>query len=91
MRGIVVLADVDLPTVADYHDFPRGAGYLANVPFLMQTRILPGLENAPYALVWTHGSMHYSPTNYSELASPDGATPFDSDYRKLHNSHFVPC
>ena len=32
--------------------------------------------------------MHYPPTNYSELASPDGATPFDSDYRKLHNLHF---
>ena len=50
-RGIVVLADVDLPTVAGYCHFPRGAGYLANVPFLMQTRTLPGLENAPYALV----------------------------------------
>ena len=50
-RGIFVLADADLPTVAGYHDFPTGAGYLANVPFLMQTRILPGLENAPYALV----------------------------------------
>ena len=54
-RGILVLADADLPNVADYHDFPTGVGYLANVPFLMQTRILPGLENAPYALVWTHG------------------------------------
>ena len=42
-RGISVLADADLSTVADYHDFPAGAGYLANVPFLMQTRILPGL------------------------------------------------
>ena len=50
-RGIFVLADADLPTVAGYHDFPTGAGYLANVPFLMQTRILPGLEIVPYALV----------------------------------------
>jgi len=50
-REILVPADVDLPTVADYHDFPTGVGYLANVPFLMQTRTLPGLENAPYALV----------------------------------------
>ena len=25
-RGIFVLADVDLPTVADYHDFPTGVG-----------------------------------------------------------------
>ena len=55
VRGISVLADADLPTVAGYHDFPRGAGYLANVPFLMQTRTPPGLENAPYALVSTHG------------------------------------
>jgi len=54
-KGIFVLADVDLPTVAGYHDFPTRAGYLANVPFLMQTRSLPGLENAPYALVLTHG------------------------------------
>ena len=50
-RWIFVLADVDLPTVAGYHDFPTGADYLANVPFLMQTRTLPGLGNAPYALV----------------------------------------
>jgi len=54
-RGIVVLADVDLSTVAGYCHFPRGAGYLANVPFLMQTRILPGLESRPYALLLTHG------------------------------------
>jgi len=54
-RGIVVLAEVDLPTVAGCYHFPTGAGYLANVPFLMQTRILPGLENAPYASVLTHG------------------------------------
>jgi len=88
-RGISVLADVDLPTVAGYHDFPTGAGYLANVPFLMQTRTLPGPESEPYALVSTHGSMHYLSMNYSELASPDGATPSDFDYRKLHNLHFV--
>ena len=50
-RGIFVLADADLPTVAGYRGFPTGAGYLANVPFLMQTRTLPGLGNAPYALV----------------------------------------
>jgi len=55
VRGIFVLADVDLPTVAGYYHFPTGPGYLANVPFLMQTRILPGLENAPYASVLTHG------------------------------------
>ena len=36
-RGTFVLADVALPTVAGYPDFPTGAGYLANVPFLMQT------------------------------------------------------
>ena len=89
-RGIVVLADVDLPTVAGYYHFPTGAGYLANVPFRMQTRTPPGLGNAPYALVSTHGSMHYLPTNYSELASPDGATPFDSDYRMLHSLRFAP-
>ena len=39
-KGIFVLADADLPTVAGYPDFPTGAGYLANVPFLMQTWIL---------------------------------------------------
>jgi len=55
VKGISVLADVDLPTVAGYHDFPTGAGYLANVPFLMQTRTLPGLESEPYASVLTHG------------------------------------
>jgi len=54
-RGIFVLADVDLPTVAGYYHFPTGIGYLANVPFLMQTRILPGLENEPCASVLTHG------------------------------------
>ena len=54
-RGIVVLADVDLPTVAGYRHFPRGAGYPANVPFLMQTRTLPGLESEPYVSVLTHG------------------------------------
>jgi len=55
VRGIFVLADVDLPTVAGYYHLLTGAGYFANVPFLMQTRILPGLENAPYASVLTHG------------------------------------
>jgi len=55
VRGILVLADVDLPTVAGYYHLPTGTGYLASVPFLMPTRILPGLENAPYASVLTHG------------------------------------
>jgi len=55
VREISVLVDVDLPTVAGYYHFPTGAGYFANVPFLMQTRILPGLENEPYASVLTHG------------------------------------
>ena len=54
-KGISVLADVDLPTVAGYPDFPTGAGYLANAPFLMQTWTLPGLESEPYASVLTHG------------------------------------
>jgi len=47
--------DVDLPIAVGYYHFPTGTGYLANVPFLMQTRILPGLENEPYASVLTHG------------------------------------
>jgi len=55
VREISVLVDVDLPTVAGYYHFPTGADYLANVPFLMQTRSLPGLENEPYASVLTHG------------------------------------
>jgi len=55
VRGIFVLVDVDLPTVAGYYHLPTRTDYLANVPFLMQTRILPGLKNAPYASVLTHG------------------------------------
>jgi len=47
--------DVDLPIAVGYYHFPTEAGYLANVPFLMQIRILPGLENEPYASVLTHG------------------------------------
>ena len=54
-RGIFVLADVDWPTVAGCYHFPTGAGCLANVPFLMQTRTLPGLESEPYGSVLTHG------------------------------------
>jgi len=55
VKGLFVLADVDLPMAVDYFHFPPGTGYLANVPFLMQTRILPGLENEPYVSVLTHG------------------------------------
>jgi len=55
VRGVFALADVDLPIAVGYYRFPTGIGYLANVPFLMQTRILPGLENELYASVSTHG------------------------------------
>jgi len=55
VKGIFVLAGVDMPMAAGCCHFPTGAGYLANVPFLMQTRILSGLENEPYASVLTHG------------------------------------
>jgi len=55
VRGFFVLVNVDLPIVAGYYHFPTGADYLANVPFPMQTRTLPGLENAPHASVLTHG------------------------------------
>jgi len=49
VRGFFVLVDVG------YYHFPMGTGYLANVPFLMQTWILPALENEPYASVLMHG------------------------------------
>jgi len=55
VRGVFVLVDVDLPIAVGYYHFQTGTGYLANVPFLMQTRILPGLENELYASVLTHG------------------------------------
>ena len=55
VRGIFVLADVDLPMAVGYYHFPTRTGYLANVPFLMQTRILPDLENELYVSVLTHG------------------------------------
>ena len=55
VKGISVLADADLPIVAGFPDFPTGAGYFANVPFLMQTRTLPGPESEPYVSVLTHG------------------------------------
>jgi len=85
VRGIFVLADVDLPMAVGCYHFLTGTGYLANDLFLMQTRILPGLENEPYASALTHGWMHFLPTNYWLLASPDGATPFCSDYRTSHS------
>ena len=55
VRGVEARGIFVLPTVAGYHDFPTGAGYLANALFLMQTRTLPGPGNAPYASVSTHG------------------------------------
>jgi len=85
VRGIFVLADVNLPMAVGCYHFLTGTGYLANDLFLMQTRILPGLENEPYASALTHGWMHFLPTNYWLLASPDGATPFCSDYRTSHS------
>jgi len=63
-EGVFVLADVDLPMAVDCDHFPTGTGYLANDLFLMQTRILPGLKNEPYASALTHGWMHSLPTNY---------------------------
>ena len=61
-RGISVLADVDLPMAVGYHDFPTGAGYLANAPFLtprnlgyLRTWTQPGPESEPYASALMHG------------------------------------
>ena len=64
VRGVFVLADVDLPMAVGCYHFPTGTGYLATDLFLMQTRILPGPENEPYASASTHGWMHFLPTNY---------------------------
>ena len=91
VKGIFVLAGVDLPTVAGYYDFPTGTGYLANDLFLMQRNLgyltwtQPGPENELCASALMHGWTHYLPTNYSALASPDEATPFYSDYRMSHS------
>ena len=55
VRGISVLADVDLPKAVGYCHFPAGTGYSANDLFLMQTRTLPGPGNEPCALASMHG------------------------------------
>jgi len=55
VKGIFVLADVDLPMAVGYYHYPTGTGCLANDLFLMQTRTLPGLENELCELATTFG------------------------------------
>jgi len=61
VKGVFVLADVDLPMAVGYYHFPTGIGYLANDLFLMQRNLgylswtQPGPGNELCELATTFG------------------------------------
>jgi len=70
VKGIFVLADVDLPMAVGYFHSLAETGCLANDLFLMPRNLgyltwtQPGPENELCASALTHGWTHYLPTNY---------------------------
>jgi len=64
VKEVFVFVDADLPMAVGYYHYLTGTGYLANDLFMMQTRILLGLENELCAWASTRGRMHFLPTNY---------------------------